>query len=303
MDLHHLRVFQAAARTGSFTAAGRELRLSQSTVSLHIKQMEEELGCGLFLRSSKQVSLSQAGQELLLYADRILQETKNATLALQEFSAARRGTIRMGVGATTLIYLLPTVLAEFRGTHPMIEIVVVTGTTEFLLQELHGSRLDFALVMSPSQGMRSLQCAFVMDEDLVVTVRKGHPLANRAALSPRDLQATPWISHLRGTAMHVVQQNFFQEQNVEPQVSMEMENMEAIKRLVAAGVGVALLPLCSLSGVHGHGLVGRRVKGKRLGRQLFLACQDWSAQPPATRRLANSIVTTLGSGAADPMLR
>ena len=91
MDLHHLRVFQAAARTGSFTAAGRDLLLSQSTVSLHIKQLEEEFGCALFLRTKKRVYLSDAGRVLQQYAER--------TLALVSELHAKYGSVRSVIQA------------------------------------------------------------------------------------------------------------------------------------------------------------------------------------------------------------
>jgi len=166
MDLHHLRVFQAAARTSSFTAAGHDLSISQSTVSLHIKHLEEEFGCLLFRRSAKRVTLSDAGRVLLQYVDKTFTELKNAELAVREFSTSQQGTIRMGVGATTLIYLLPPILSEHRRRYPLIDLRVTTGTTEMLLQSLADHTIDFAIVMSPSDGLASVQSIPLMEEEL-----------------------------------------------------------------------------------------------------------------------------------------
>ena len=107
MDLHQLRVFQAAIKSGGFTRAGEQLHLSQSTVSQHIKVLEEELGCPLFLRVGKRVLVTEAGNVLLQYAERIFRDLKNAEMAVREMNALKRGTVRLGVGPTTLTYRLP----------------------------------------------------------------------------------------------------------------------------------------------------------------------------------------------------
>src|SRR5579875_1226855 len=128
MDLQQLRVFREAAKSGGFTRAGEELYLSQSTVSLHIKRLEDELGCPLFLRTKKRVYLNEAGKLLLEYADRIFQELKNAEMAVRELDQVERGTIRLGSGATTLTYLLPKILSAYQRRYPNIELIVITDS-------------------------------------------------------------------------------------------------------------------------------------------------------------------------------
>ena len=295
MDLHHLRVFQAAARTASFTAAGNNLSLSQSTVSLHIKQLEGEFGCALFLRSRKQVALTDAGRVLLLYVDRIFAELKNAELAVREYSTSQRGTIRLGVGASTLIYLLPKVLANYRRKYPEIEILVTTATTEVLLQSLLNATLDLAVVMSPSAALSSVEAVPLLVEELVIALASSHPLAQKTVLAGADLDDLPFISHMRGTAMLTVQQQYFEQLGVRPRITMEMENLEAIKSLVCAGMGAALLPLCSVAGSHGRGIVHRKIRGMPMSRNLLMAVTDWKAHPPATRRLALRVLRALST--------
>ena len=294
MDFHQLKVFQAAARTSSFTAAGHELSLSQSTVSLHIKRMEEELGCHLFLRSKKRVSLSEAGRVLLHFAERTLSEMKNAELAVREFSTSQRGTIRLGVGATTLIYLFPKILADYRRRYPLIEIMVTTATTEVLLQGLIDQTLDLAVVMSPSQALASVQTLPLFDEELVIVMAAGHALARKPILSPHDLEGLSFISHLRGTAMRHVQRMYFDRLHAHPRIAMELENIEAIKSLVRLNMGAALLPRCSVVG--SKDIVFKKIRGMPMSRQLLLAVTEWAAHPPATRRLAHRILRALAPG-------
>lgn len=293
MDLHRLRVFQAAGRSLSFTSAGRELSLSQSTVSLHIKQLEEELGCPLFIRSSRQVALSEAGAVLLTYADRIFSEIGHAELAVREFATTQRGTIRLGVGATTLTYLLPKVLQSYRKKYPQIEIVVTTAVTEVLLQRLMENQLDLAVVMSPSEALLSVETMPLVEEELVIVLPEGHALSAKPVLTMRDLDGLAFLSHVRGTAMHTVQQTLFDTMGVQPHIAMELENMESMKALVAAGVGAALLPRCCVAEGYDAGLAVRSVRGISMTRSLLLASTDWRAHPPATRRLARRIVRAL----------
>src|SRR6266568_8048819 len=148
MDFQQLRVFRAAAKSGGFTRAAGNLHLSQSTVSQHIKQLESDLGCKLFARVGRRVVLSKAGELLLEYADRIFQDLKHAEMAVRELSALKHGTVRLGVGASTMAYRLPRILSEYSARFPEIELVVVTGPSEILLDHLRAERVDLVIVMS-----------------------------------------------------------------------------------------------------------------------------------------------------------
>src|SRR5262245_39997014 len=118
MDLHQLRVFHSAVSAGSFTHASRELRLSQSTVSQHIKRLEEELACPLFMRGGERVLLTEAGHLLRRHCEKIFQDVKNAEMSLSELSGMQHGKVRLGTGATTLIYQLPPVLESYQALFP-----------------------------------------------------------------------------------------------------------------------------------------------------------------------------------------
>ncbi len=295
MDLHHLRVFQSAAQHTSFTVAGRELSLSQSTVSLHIKQLETEFGCMLFLRAGKRLSVTEAGQILLQHVGCIFAEIRTAELAVREYSTSQRGTIRLGVGATTLIYLLPKVLAAYRKKYSHIEILVTTGVTEALVDGLMSRTLDLAIVMNSPHTPPSVTMTPLMEEELVMVLSPQHPSAEKASLSTQDVAELAFISHLRGTAMQRLQQDYFEAMGIQPRIAMELENIEAIKSLVGAGMGAALLPLCSVTGAYGRGVVYKKVRGFPMTRRLSIAVSDWSAQPPAIRRLASRILRALGT--------
>ena len=156
MDLHQLRVFQAAIKTGGFTRAGEQLHLSQSTVSQHIKLLEEELGCSLFLRVGKRVLVTAAGNVLLQYAERIFRDLKNAEMAVREMNALKRGAPcawawdrpRSPIGCRR-----PA--RDYIRRFPQIELIVIAGTTEFLLDALQPSTWTWRLSCRPPAARRS----------------------------------------------------------------------------------------------------------------------------------------------------
>jgi len=292
MDLHQLRVLQSAVRSGGFTRASEDLHLSQSTVSQHIKLLEEELGCSLFLRVGKRVLVTEAGSVLLQYAEKILRDVKNAEMAVREMSAMKRGTVRFGVGSSTLTYRLPPALGDYTRRFPGIELVVMAGTTEFLFEELRSQRLDLAVVMSNAPQL-GLSITPICDEELVVVLNSAHPLARKRLLEPADLAALRFILYGKHTAMQDLIDRYFESLGIQPRITMEVENNEAIKSLVRAGLAAGILPACAVPKTPDEHLKALRVKGKPLTRRLFLAAPDTEVLPNAIRELALVLVNAL----------
>jgi DNA-binding transcriptional LysR family regulator len=298
MDLHQLRVFQSAARNKGFTRAGDELHLSQSTVSQHIKLLEDELGCPLFLRVGKRVLVTEAGNLLLQYAEKIFHDLKNAEMALREISALKRGALRLGVGATTLTYRLPHVLGEYNRRFPDIELIVQTGTTEFLLDGVKAQRIDIAIVMSPGAPQPGLNIQPLGDEELVFVLNRNHPLAGRRTLAPADLSSLRFILFEKNTAMQNLIDRYFESLGVAPRITMEVESIEAIKSLVRAGLGASVLPLCAVadSSLSSH-LAVMRMKNMPLVRHLGLAALDSVILPNTIRELGVMLTNALAAKA------
>jgi LysR family transcriptional activator of glutamate synthase operon len=293
MDLHQLRVFQAAVKYGGFTRASEQLHLSQSTVSQHIKLLEEELGCPLFLRVGKRVQVTEAGNVLLQYAETIFRDLKNAEMAVREMNALQRGTVRLGVGPTTLTYRLPHVLGDYSRRFPNIELIVLAGTTEFLLDALRSQHLDLAVVMRTAL-QPGLAVTELGHEEMVVVLNRDHPLAHQRTVEPADLASFRFILYEKNTAMQNVIDRYFESLGVRPRIAMEVENNEAIKSLVRVGLGASIMPLCAVSEEPPGGLLRvLRVKGKPLTRELLLVSADAEILPNAIRELAASLVAAL----------
>lgn len=271
MDLQQLRVFREAARSGGFTSASEELHLSQSTISLHIKHLEDELGSPLFLRTRRRVYLNEAGQVLLEYVERIFQEIKNAEMAVRELGQMERGTIRLGSGATTVTYRLPRILAAYQRKYPDIELIVTTDSSENLANAVHQQKLDIAVVMLPVIPSYSIEILPLLHEELVFVVGNNHPLAQKDVIEPQEICELSLIGYFHGSAMQAGLDKYFAAIGVTPRITMEMENIEAIKALVRAGLGASILPNCSVAGAQGTGLHELPVRDFPLKRELALA--------------------------------
>jgi DNA-binding transcriptional LysR family regulator len=294
MDLQQLKVFRSAAKSGGFTRASEQLGLSQSTVSQHIKQLEDELGCSLFLRSGKKIYSSEAGKLLYTYADRIFTELKNAEMSVRELSAMKRGTIRLGVGATTLTYQLPKVLGEYKRRYPDIELIVTTSTTELLLQQVSSQTVDLAIVMQISDNPSNLLITPLESEELVLILSAEHPMARKNTLDPGDLESLPFILYERHSVMQKLIESFFVQMKISPKVTMELENIEAIKSLVSAGLGASIVPVCSVSqSLQASMLRVMRIKGFPIKRSLALATLDTEMLPAAIEKLAAQLIRAL----------
>jgi DNA-binding transcriptional LysR family regulator len=293
MDFHQLKIFREAARAGSFTRSSERLHLSQSTISLHIKKLEEEFGVPLFLRAKRRVQLSEAGKRLLPYADRIFQELKNADMAVKEVGEMECGAIRLGSGGTTVTYVLPKVLRAFQNRYPQIELIVTTGSTEALAQAVHQQTLDLAIVMQPVQSSLAVEVLPVLREELVYVIGSSHKIAAKSALEPKDLLEAPMISFLRGSAMQTLVDRHFRAMGIVPRITMEMENIEAIKALVRAGLGGAILPKCCVSGSQKSGMEVLRIRNFPIERNLALALPKVSVLPRAIERFATHLTRAL----------
>jgi LysR family transcriptional regulator, cyn operon transcriptional activator len=294
MDLHQLKVFYSAVKAGGFTHASRELHLSQSTISQHIKQLENELGCQLFSRVNKRVLLTEAGTLLRDHCERIFQDVKNAEMAIRELNGMQRGKVRFGVGSTTLIYQLPPVLEAYQAMYPNIELVIVSETTDVMIRDVQAQRLDLGLVMAPATG-NDLQFAPLCQEELKIALPSRHPLTRKSSLTIQDLKELRFILFEQRTVMRRLIDNFFTRLEITPQIGMVMENIEAIKSLVGAGLGASVLPQHAV----GNDVVDKkvrlmRVEKNRLYRQLGLLTLKSTFTPNAVRELYRLIFEQLG---------
>ena len=240
ITLHQLRTFQAVADHLSFSAAAAELHLSQPSVSYQVKELEEVLGLALLDRVGKRVQLTEAGETLYDYARRVLNLVDEAALAIEQQRGLRRGTLRVGASTTVGIYVIPMALGAFKKSHPDIHLSLEIDSREDLQAKILRGALDIA-ILSPPVGDPELECQTFLDDELVMVVPAGHPLATRNGLTLADFQGEPFLMREPSSVTRQVVEEVARQAGVRLQVAMELGSNGAIKHAVEGGLGVAVL--------------------------------------------------------------
>lgn len=241
LDLSRLRIFVAVARAGSFTRAAEELSLRQPTVSQQIQVLERGLRTRLFERLGRGIQLTTAGTALLGYAERILELVDEAQAATREAAGLALRTLRLGAGNTLATYILPDLLARLRWERPDVVVQIIVGNTEQLIDAVLDHRVELALVGSPILDNRLSIHPFLRDE-LVVIAPPDEPWSSRSSIRLDELHSQTLLMREPGSALQASLQEILREHEVEPEHTITLGNLEAIKRSVEAGLGVSIVP-------------------------------------------------------------
>lgn len=239
LNLNYLKTFVTVVEYGSFSAAADRLRLTQPAVSLQIRQLERSLGARLIERVGRVGKATPAGEELLEHAVHIDAAVAAATEAVGRRSAEGAGRVRIGTGATACIFLLPPLLKELRQAFPNLEITVTTGNTADIVKAVEENVLDVGLVTLPVSA-RSLEITPVMDDEFMLIAPVDMALPNR--ITPATLATRPVLLFEPGGNTRKIADAWFSHGGVQLQPIMSLGSVEAIKELVGAGLGCAILP-------------------------------------------------------------
>jgi DNA-binding transcriptional LysR family regulator len=241
MDLRQLEILQAIAETGSFTAAGRKLHVSQSAISRQILLLEEELGEPLFLRVGRQSRMTPAAESLVQLGQRVFQDVKETVGRITDRTGDLRGTLRLCGGMTVCLYVLPVLLRHLRRVHPHLDMRLTVATAGRSVEEIRAGRIDAGLLTLPVEESDLVTVPALREELLLMTTPK-HPLARRKVVRSQDLADQPFVLFEAGSATRRVIDNFFARQNIRPIVVMDTENVEIIKAMVRTGLGISIVP-------------------------------------------------------------
>ncbi len=282
MDLAQLEVFLTVAREGRFSRAAEKLFRTQSAVSQTIHKLEEELGEPLLDRSSRDGLLTDAGRVLQEYAERLLNLRNDAQEALVELRELHKGKLAIAANEFTALYLLP-VLGEFRRLHPMIKIVVQRALGSHIPDDVlrHNSELG-VLTYDPQEPQ--LCSTVVYLDELIFVVPPSHPLARAQQVSIRQLGAESFVAHIVSSPYREKVIQAFKRHKTPLHMDIELPTLQAIKRFVAMGNGVALLPEISVENELARGeLVRIAVRELRLHRKLRLVYRKSASLSHAAR--------------------
>ena len=241
MDLRQLEILQAIAETGSFTACGRKLHVSQSAISRQILLLEEELGEPLFLRVGRQVRMTPAAEALVQLGQRVFLDVRDTVGAITDRTRTLRGTLRLAGGMTVCLYVFPPLLKYLKRVHPKLDIRLTVATATRSVEEIRAGRVDAGLLTLPVDES-DLVTVPVLREELLVLTMPTHPLAKKKKIQASDLSGQPFVLFEPGSATRGVIDAFFLTEKVEPIVMMDTENVEIIKAMVKTGLGIGIVP-------------------------------------------------------------
>jgi DNA-binding transcriptional LysR family regulator len=250
LNVARLKVLKEVAYRGSFSAAAEELSYTQSAVSQQIAALEAEAGTALLQRRARGVSLTAAGQVLLGHAEGILAQLEAAEGALAEIAGLRGGRLRMASFPTAGATLMPLAIATFRASYPDVELTLSEGEPEEIAPRLRAGELDLALLFE-FEGETELGAGTtrveLLEDPMYLALPREHRLAGKKRLRLEDLKDEAWVqtSSASPCARHVVRS--CHAAGFEPTVSFESDDYQTVQGLVAAGVGVALIPELALS--------------------------------------------------------
>jgi len=267
MDLRQLEILQAIAETGSFTACGRKLHVSQSAISRQILLLEEELGEPLFLRVGRQVRMTPAAESLVQLGQRVFLDVRETVGAITDRTRELRGTLRLSGGMTVCLYVFPPLLKHLRRVHPHLDVRLTVATAGRSVQEIRGGRVDAGLLTLPVQES-DLVTVPVLREELLLVTTPTHPLARRRKVAPADLDGQPFVLFEVGSATRKVIDQFFATEKIEPTIVMDTENVEIIKAMVKTGMGIGIVPYQAVAReVHAGQFFCARIEGYELVRE------------------------------------
>ncbi|HVF48215.1 MAG TPA: LysR family transcriptional regulator [Pyrinomonadaceae bacterium] len=267
MDINQLEVLVTVARERSFSRAAEVLERTQPAISQAIRRLEADVGEQLFDRSSKDGTLTFAGQVLLSHAKQMLNLRQNARVAISEIRGLRQGKVTISANEHTVFYLLP-VIERFYELHPSIKIEVSRGVASRIPKQITAREVELG-VISFTPNDESLRSIKVMVDEIVLVVAPSHGFANRGTVSIKELAAEAFVAHNAPSPYRQKVIESFEKHKVPLNIAIELPSLEAIKRLVEAGVGIALVPrLTAAAEIASGRLAGLAVKEMKLERTL-----------------------------------
>jgi DNA-binding transcriptional LysR family regulator len=295
LNVNRLRVMREVARRGSFSAAAAALDYTQSAVSQQIAALEAETGLALLERRPRGVSLTAAGQTLMGHAEAVLADLDTAEVALAQIAGLRGGRLRMASFPSAGATLMPLAIATFRERHPAVELTLIEGEPQDVAPRLRAGELDLALLFEfdSSDERAGLNRIELLNDPLYLVLPREHRLARHKRLRLEDLRGEAWVqtSAESACARHVVRS--CHAAGFEPHVAFESDDYQTVQGLVAAGVGVALIPELALTSVREDILV-RTLSPDSPTRQVIAATAAGARLLPA----APAMLSVLGEVAA-----
>jgi molybdate transport repressor ModE-like protein len=291
LDVRRMRVLREVAACGSFSAAAEALNFTQSAISQHVAALERETGTQLVERGRRGVRLTEAGRVLVSHADAILARIDSAEEELAALAGLRGGRLRLisfqSGGAT----LAPRAVAAFHTRHPGVELSMAEAEPDEACARLRTGDVDIALVYDhpsvPELIGADIELTHLVDDVYEAVIPAGHALARRRRLSLDDLAGDAWVCSSPRNGCRPIIENLCREAGFQPRVAFEADETQAVQALVAADMGVTMLPRLALASVH-PGVLVRPLTGSPM-RRISAARLEGAHRSPASDAMLQTL--------------
>lgn len=288
LDLGLLRTLALVIEVGSFSAAAEKLGITQPAVSAQMRQLERRLSVRLIERVGRHARPTAAGADLLAHLPHIEAAVEAALGAVAPHALGVTGRVRLGTGATACLYFLPSILRRLHQEFPALSVVVSTGNTDDYVRRIEENTLDLALVTLPAAG-RSLALTPILEDEFVAVCPVGEDRLP-VKLTPDVLQGRPLLLFEPRASTRRLIDDWFAARQLKPQPVMELGSVEAIKELVAAGLGWSILPKMAVAGRGARSDLEVRPLRPRLQRTLALIVRRDKPLSKGLQQVFNAIV-------------
>jgi DNA-binding transcriptional LysR family regulator len=279
MQLAHVEGFVEVARRGNLSRAAEALYLTQPALTARLRTLEEELGAPLFVRGRRGMTLTDTGRAFLPYAERALASLRDGSVLVGELVQGGTGELALGAAPAVSTYVLPSLLVRFAARYPRVRLVVRTGHSEEILEM--AIRGEIAVGLTREIRHPLIESRPLYDDELVLVTDPEHPLAAARSVGPDRLREARLILFDRTSSYYELTNALFREAGVVPSGVMELDNIDAAKQMVEAGLGIALLPLTAVARELATGeLRALTLEGSRPMRRRIVAIRRADAPPP-----------------------
>ncbi|MEM7756628.1 MAG: LysR family transcriptional regulator [Cyanobacteria bacterium P01_A01_bin.40] len=241
MEFRHLKTFQTILETGSFLQAAEKLQYAQSTITLHIQQLEAEPGVKVFLRQGKKIQLTPAGKALESHANFLLQRAALLHQEMIELVAGKTGHLRIGSIEPVASLRLPKLLVQFCRQHPKVRLTLETGVTQVISQGVAEGKLDLA-ICSPPTAKLGLNFSPLFCDSMALLIPQGHRLSKLEMIEVEDLAAERLILTEVNCPYRQVFEQEITARGINPYCGLEIMSFKALKAMVASGLGIGVMP-------------------------------------------------------------
>jgi LysR family transcriptional regulator, regulator of the ytmI operon len=292
MEFRHLQTFQAIVQEGSFLKASEKLQYAQSTITLHIQQLEAELGVKLFFRRGKSTALTIAGRTLRDHADQLLYRAAKLQQTMTDLVAGEAGHLRIGSIEPVASVHLPAILVRFCHEHPKVRLTLEVGVTQFISQRVASGSLDLAICSPPSANL-DVTFELLFHDPIALLIPDTHPLATLDEISTSSLGKERLIL----TEEHCPYRNILEKallsQGINPFSGIEVMSLEALKQMVRYGLGIGVIPAAAIASPPPN-TIARSILGLDLNLPVGIVFQSEASFPGSVlQRLVSDLKTGL----------